>query len=314
MKLVFLEPIGIPQTKLETMVNETIGSKIEVVYYHTRVEDPQTLIERSKDADVVVLSNIQFRKEIIEQCHNLKMICVAFTGVDHIDTAYCKERDIMICNCAGYSTVAVSDLVFGFVIDLARKIIPCDKVTREGGTKDGLVGFELEGKKFGIIGAGAIGMRTAAIAKAFGCEVFAYSRTVKVVEGINFVDLDTLLSTCDIISLHVPLTDYTRGLINAYTLALMKPSAILINTARGPVVNYKDLADALKKGIIAGAAVDVFEIEPPIPADHVLFGVPNLIVTPHIAFASQQAFEKRAGIVINNIDKWLLDTPQNIII
>lgn len=311
MKLVFLEPLGIPQDKLEAMVDDTIGNRMEIVYYNTRVEDKQTLIERSKEAEVVVLSNIGFRREVIEQCPNLKMICVAFTGVDHIDTAYCKERNIMICNCAGYSTVAVADLVFGFVIDLARNIIPCNNITREGGTKDGLVGFELAGKKFGIIGAGAIGLRTASVAKAFGCEVFIYSRTVKEVEGISFVDLDTLLSTCDIVSLHVPLTEHTKGLINAEKLSLMKPNAILINTARGPVVNSEDLADALKRGTIAGAAVDVFEIEPPIPVDHVLFDAPNLIVTPHIAFASHQAFYKRAMIVVDNIDKWLLGRPQN---
>ncbi len=313
MKLVFLEPLGIPQDKLKNMVDDTIGNRMEIIYYPTRVEDTQTLIDRSKEADVVVLSNIGYRREVLEQCPNLKLICVAFTGVDHIDTAYCKEKDIMICNCAGYSTVAVSDLVFGFVIDLARNIIPCDKVTREKGTKEGLVGFELAGKKFGIIGAGAIGLRTAAIAKAFGCEVLVYSRTKKDVEGIRFVDLDTLLSTCDIVSLHVPLTEYTKGLINSEKLALMKPSAILVNTARGPVVNAEDLAEALKKGIIAGAAVDVYEIEPPIPVDHVLFGAPNLIATPHIAFASHQAFLKRAGIVIDNIDKWLLGSPQNML-
>ncbi|RII36499.1 hydroxyacid dehydrogenase [Clostridium chromiireducens] len=312
MKLVILEPLGIDKDKLLGMAKDTLGNEIEIIYYDTRVEETETLIERSKDADVVVLSNLPYKKEVIENCPNLKMICVAFTGVDHVAMDYCKEKDIMVCNCAGYSTVAVADLVFGMVISLYRNIISCDKVTREGGTKNGLVGFELEGKKFGVVGAGAIGMRTARIAKAFGCEVYAYSRTKKEVEGIQFVDLDTLMSTCDIISLHVPLNENTKGLINSEKLLLMKESAILINTARGPVVDSAALAEALNSGKIAGAGVDVFEVEPPIPVNHVLFGAKNLLVTPHVAFATAEAFEKRAVIVFDNIEKWLKGTPQNV--
>jgi phosphoglycerate dehydrogenase-like enzyme len=312
MKLVILEPLGVNKDNLLGMAKETLGNKVDIVYYDTRVEDTETLIERSKDADAVVLSNLPYKKEVIENCHNLKMICVAFTGVDHVAMDFCREKDIMVCNCAGYSTVAVADLVFGMVISLYRNIIPCDRVTREGGTKNGLVGFELEGKKFGVIGAGAIGIRTAMIAKAFGCEVYAYSRTKKEVEGIQFVDMDTLMSTCDIISLHVPLNESTKGLINSEKLSLMKKSAILINTARGPVVDSLALAEALNSGKIAGAGVDVFEVEPPIPVDHVLFGAKNLIVTPHVAFATAEAFEKRAVIVFDNIEKWLKGTPQNV--
>ncbi|MEQ8197344.1 MAG: 2-hydroxyacid dehydrogenase [Clostridiaceae bacterium] len=312
MKLVILEPLGVNKDKLLSMAKDALGNEIEIIYYDTRAEDTETLIERSKEADAVVLSNLPYKKEVIENCPSLKMICVAFTGVDHVAMDYCKEKKITVCNCAGYSTAAVADLVFGMVISLYRNIIPCDKVTREGGTKDGLVGFELEGKKFGVVGAGAIGMRTAMIAKAFGCEVYAYSRTKKDIEGIEFVDLDTLMSTCDIVSLHVPLNETTKGLINKEKLSLMKKSAILINTARGPVVNSDALAEALNSGEIAGAGVDVFEVEPPIPVEHVLFGAKNLIVTPHIAFATAQAFEKRAVIVFDNIQQWLIGTPQNV--
>jgi phosphoglycerate dehydrogenase-like enzyme len=312
MKLVILEPLGISKDKLLGMAKDTLGDKVDVIYYDTRVEDTETLIERSKDADAVVLSNLPYKKEVIENCPNLKMICVAFTGVDHVAMDYCKERNITVCNCAGYSTVAVADLVFGMVISLYRNIIPCDTVTREGGTKNGLVGFELAGKKFGIVGAGAIGVRTAMIAKAFGCEVYAYSRTKKEIEGVEFIDLDTLMSTCDIVSLHVPLNENTKGLINKENLSLMKKNAILINTARGPVVDSEALAEALNSGKIAGAGVDVFEVEPPIPVNHVLFGAKNLIVTPHVAFATAEAFEKRAVIVFDNIEKWLKGTPQNV--
>lgn len=313
MKLKFLEPLGIPQEQLKEMVDRTLGDRVDAVYYDTREEDEATLIERSRDADCVVLSNFKYGREVISQCPNLKMICVAFTGVDHVDVDYCRERGITVCNCAGYSTVAVADLVFAFAIDLARNVIACDRAVREGGTKNGLVGYELEGKKFGVIGAGAIGRRVMGIAQAFGCQVYAFSRTKKEIEGVNFVSLDELLGTCDIVSLHVPLNDATRGMIGEKELAKMKKEAFLINTARGPVVDSGALAEALKNGVIAGAATDVFEMEPPVPADHVLFDCPNLIATPHVAFASAQAFEKRAVIVCDNIEKWMDGAPQNVI-
>ncbi len=313
MKLTILEPLGVEKEKFLKMANDVLGDRVEIKFYETRVEDTETLIERSKDADIVVLSNFKYKKEVIEKCPNLKMICVAFTGVDHVDMEYCRERGIMVCNCAGYSTVAVADLVFGLLISIYRNIIACDKVTREEGTKNGLVGFELEGKKFGVIGTGAIGMRVANIAKAFGCEVYAYSRTVKEGNGINYVDLNTLLSTCDIVSLHVPLNDSTKGLINKDNIKLMKKNAVLINTARGPVVDSEALADALKSGKVAGAGVDVFEVEPPIPSSHILFGAPNLVVTPHVAFATKESMVKRAEIVFDNIDKYLEGKPQNVI-
>ncbi|MCI8649533.1 MAG: hydroxyacid dehydrogenase [Anaerotruncus sp.] len=313
MKLVILEPLGIDKAKLFGMLERKLSKQVETVYYDTRVEDVPTLIERSKDADIVVLSNFQYRKEVIEHCPQLKMICVAFTGVDHVDVDYCKERGITVCNCAGYSTVAVADLVFGLVIGLYRRIVACNTVTRESGTKNGLVGFELAGKKFGVIGTGAIGCRVAAIAQAFGCEVFAYSRTKKELPGVTYTDLDTLLGCCDIVSLHVPATAQTKGLINAEKLALMKPSAILINTARGPVVDSAALAQALNEGKLAGAGIDVFEGEPPIAQDHPLLHAANTIVTPHVAFATAESMEKRAVIVFENIERWLAGKPQNVI-
>lgn len=313
MKLKFLEPLGIPQAQLKNMVEESLGNRVEAVYYDTREEDTSVLIERSKDADCVVLSNFRYGKEVISQCPNLKMICVAFTGVDHVDVDYCRERGITLCNCAGYSTVAVADLVFGFAINLARHVIVCDQVIRKEKTKDGLIGYELEGKKFGVVGVGAIGSRVIHIAQAFGCQVYAFSRTKKEMEGVTFVSLDKLLEICDIVSLHIPLNDNTLGMIGQDQLAKMKKTAFLINTARGPVVDSNALAEALKNGTIAGAAVDVFEMEPPVPSDHVLFDCPNLIATPHVAFASEQAFKKRAVIVCENIKRWLNGTPQNVV-
>lgn len=312
MKLVIIEPIGVQTEKLMEMAKEALGNQVEIVAYDTKTTDTKELIKRGKDADIIVVSNLPLNREVILGCEKLKLLSVAFTGIDHIAMDACKEKGVMVCNCAGYSTVAVADLVFGMLISLYRNIIPCDEVCREEGTKDGLIGFELEGKKFGIVGFGAIGSRVAKIAMAFGCEVYAYSRTKKEMPGVTFTDLDTLLETCDVVSLHTPLNESTKGLINKERIAKMKANAILINTARGPVVDSNALADALKEGRIAGAGIDVFEIEPPIKSDHPLFHTPNTIVTPHIAFASKEALLKRAVIVFENVKKWLENEPQNV--
>lgn len=313
MKLVIIEPLGVQKEKLLTIAREATQDKIEIVYYDTKVTDTKTLIERGKDADIIVVSNLPLNADVIEGCKKLKMLAVAFTGVDHIAMDKCREKNITVCNASGYSNAAVSDLVFGLIISSYRNIIECNEVVRNEGTKDGLVGFELENKNFGVVGTGAIGMRVAKIAQAFGCRVYAYSRTKKSVEGIIYTDLNSLLSTCDIVSLHVPLNDSTKGLINDENIKLMKKNAILINTARGPVVDSKALADALNNDLIAGACVDVFENEPPILKNHALLNAKNLIATPHVAFATKEALVKRAVIVFDNVVAFLNGKPVNVI-
>lgn len=312
MKLVIIEPLGVEKEKLLSMAAAALPADLEIVYYDTRVTGTNELIERGKDADIIAVSNLPMNADVIRGCGNLKMLSVAFTGIDHIAMDACREKGVLVSNCAGYSTAAVADLVFGMVIALYRRLTACNEVVRKEGTKDGLVGFELEGKKFGVIGTGAIGLRVARIAQAFGCEVYAYSRTVKDVEGIRYVSMDELLSSCDIVSLHTPLTEATRGLIGKEELAKMKPTALLINTARGPVVDSAALADALNCGQIAGAGIDVFETEPPIAPDHPLLTAKNVIATPHVAFATREALVKRAVIVFDNVKKWLDGTPQNV--
>lgn len=312
MKLVILEPLGVEEEKLLALAEEKLGNRAEIVYYDTRVTDPDTLAGRAEDADIAVISNLPFKKEVMERCPKLKMLSVAFTGVDHVDMDYCHERGILVSNCAGYSNTAVSELVFGLALSLYRRIIECDRAVRAGKDKTGLVGLELSGKKFGIIGMGAIGTRTAQLAKAFGCEVLGFNRSPRQIEGVRMTDLDTLLSECDIVSLHVPLTDETKGLIGERELSLMKPDAVLINTARGPVVDSRALAAALKEGRLAGAAVDVYETEPPIAQDHPLLTAPNVTATPHVAFATKEALYQRAAIVFDNVAGYLEGRPQNV--
>ena len=312
MKLVIIEPLGVEDEKLLQMAKEALPESVEITYYNTRVTDTDTLIERGKDADIIAVSNLPLNADVIRGCANLKMLAVAFTGVDHIAMDVCRERGITVCNCSGYSNAAVADLVFGMIVALYRNLPACGQAVRNGKTKDGLIGFELEGKKFGVVGTGAIGLKVAAVAQAFGCQVYAYSRTKKEIPGITYVDLDTLLAECDIVSLHTPLNDGTRGLINGERLAKMKPNAVLINTSRGPVVDSAALAEALNSGKIAGAGIDVFEGEPPIPADHPLLTAKNVIATPRIGFATKEALVKRAVIVFDNIVKWMAGTPQNV--
>ena len=202
---------------------------------------------------------------------------------------------------------SVAELTLGMMLSLLRNVPQVDARCREGKTKDGLVGFELKGKTVGIIGTGAIGQRTAQLCSAFGCKVIAYNGFSKKEnsELITYLPLKEMLEQADIVALHCPLTEQSRHLINEETIGYMKKSAILINAARGPVVDSDALAKALNDGRIAGAGIDVFEVEPPLQTDHPLLHAKNTIVTPHVAFATKESMEIRAEIVFRNIDQWL---------
>lgn len=316
MKIVVMEPLGVALEKINALAAALQAAGHEFVYYTSKEAQQDKLLERVQDADIIMLANQPLSAEIINACPKLKMLSVAFTGVDHVALDACRARNILVCNAAGYSTNAVAELTFGLAISVIRNIVPCDARCRKAGTKDGLVGFELFGKTFGVVGTGAIGARVAKIAAAFGCRVLAYSRTAKqelVDAGVQYVSLDELLAQSDFVSLHVPLTDATRGLINADAIAKMKQGAVLLNTARGPVVDSAALAEALNAGKLAGAGIDVFEGEPPIAEDHPLCSAKNTVLTPHVAFASREALETRADIVFANIEKWLNGAPQNVV-
>ena len=316
MKIICMEPLGVSQEKIASLVAPLEAAGHEFVYYTTKETDQEKLLVRVKDADILMLANQPLSAAIIEQCHNLKMLDVAFTGVDHVGLEAARARGIVACNAAGYSTNAVAELTFGLAISAIRNIVAVDARCREGGTKDGLVGFELFGKTFGVVGTGAIGCRVAKIAQAFGCRVLAYSRTVKpelASEGVEYVDLDTLLAQADFVSLHVPMTAATAQMINAASIAKMKDGAVLINCARGGVVDSEALAAALNSGKLAAAGIDVFENEPPLAVEHPLLHAKNTVVTPHVAFASKEALETRADIVFANIDAFLAGKPQNLV-
>ena len=312
MKIVVIEPLGVDKSQLEELAAGLVPDA-GLVCYDSRSEDAEELIRRGSDAEIIVLANQPISDEVVSGWKQAKLIAVAFTGVDHIPIETCRKQKITVCNCAGYSTAAVSDLVFGMLISLYRNIEACGKAVREEKTRDGLIGFELEGKNFGVIGTGAIGTRVLTIAQAFGCRTYAYSRTEKEIEGVTYTDLETLLSICDIVSVHVPLTNETRGMLNAENMKLMKPSAVLINTARGPVVDAESLAECLNNRQISGACVDVFDTEPPLSKDLPILHAENLIAAPHIGFATKEALVKRAKMVFENIQAFMDGTPKNMV-
>lgn len=316
MKIVILEPLGVSEKELRDIAKPITDKGHELIIHNDKTLEINELKERAKDAEVLVLANMPLKGEVINSSDNLKMISIAFTGVDHVDLKACREKELMVCNAAGYSTPSVAELTFGLIFSVYRNIVPLDKAAREGKTKDGYSQKDLAGKTMGIIGTGAIGSKVAEVALAFGCRVLAYNRTEKdtlKAKGVKYVTMEELLEESDIVTIHTPLNEATKALINAERITLMKKSAILINTARGPIVDNNALAKALEEGRIAGAGIDVFDIEPPLSTEYELLKAPNCVVTPHIGFATKEAMVRRAHITLGNIEKWLEKNPQNVI-
>lgn len=309
MKIVEIEPIFTNKIARNNFVQYLKNH--DFVSYETRPVNEAEFIDRAMDADAIIVSNIPVTKTILSQCKKLKMISVAFTGLDHLDLEECNRRGILVENSAGYSTGAVAELTLGLILDMLRKITELDSSTRSLSSRNGFVGLELAGKNVGIIGAGAIGSKVGKILYFLGCTVYFTGRNLKsdTLWG-NYLPLAELLNKSDIITLHLPLTPETENLINADTIAQMKDGAFLVNTARGKVVNYEALSEALKSGKIAGAAIDVFEVEPPILSTHPLLSAPNCVLTPHIAYATKEALENRAEIASKNILDWLDDMEE----
>ena len=304
-KVVIMESLGISREELDGLKKQFEG-EVQFTEYE-KVADIPTLISEAKDADAMIIANMPMPGEVISACDNLKYIDVAFTGLDHVGLSAAREKGITVTNASGYSNEAVAELVIGMAISMLRHIPETQERVRSGGTKDGLVGCELRGKTVGIIGYGNIGSRTGELMHAFGCNILAQSRSVHsdYPAWVHQVSQEELLRQSDIVVLHCPLNDSTRGMIDYGKLSMMKPTAILINVARGPVTNEDDLARALKEGKIAGAAIDVFTKEPPLPADTQMLSAPNTLLTPHIAFATKESMSLRAEIVFNNLRKWL---------
>ncbi len=303
--VVLMEGLGIPAAELEALEARFAG-EAEFTHYD-RTTDIPTLIDRAKDADAMILANMPMPAEVLRACPKLQFIDIAFTGVDHVGLEAARERGIKVSNASGYSTEAVAELTLGMALSAARNLRQVEDRCRMGGTKDGLVGWELKGKTVGVVGLGKIGTRTAELFHAFGAKILAASRTVHAdaPAWVEQVSLEELLRRADLVCLHCPLNASTRGLIGQRELSLMKPAAILINAARGPVVDAEALGKALEEGRIAGACLDVFDKEPPLDPETPILRAPHTLVTPHVAFATRESMTLRAQIVFDNLRAWL---------
>jgi D-3-phosphoglycerate dehydrogenase len=315
MNISLLEPLGIPEEMVRDLAKGFTDAGHTFTYYDTKTTEIEELKRRSTGQDIVMIANNPYPNEVVSAADSLKMIAVAFTGVDHVGLDACKEKGVMVCNCAGYSNTSVAELVLGMTIQVMRKVSDCDAAVRQGKTSAGLAGTEIAGKTVGIIGCGQIGFRTAKLFQAFGAKVLACARhereEVKAA-GISYTDLDTLLAESDIVSLHTPSNPETKGMISGEKLARMKPTAIFINCARGPIVDNQALAQALNEGKLAGAAIDVFDMEPPLPEDYPLLHAKNALLTPHVAFLTQESMLRRAKIEFDNVSAYLSGNPVNI--
>ena len=315
MNISLIEPIGVSRAMIDALAAPIRAQGHTFTYYDTKTTDPQELIRRSMGCEVVMIANNPYPDAVVRAADRLKMLDVAFTGIDHVGLDACREKGVTVCNAANYSNQTVAELAVGMAIDLLRHVIPADIAVRQGGTSAGLTGREICGKTVGIVGLGRIGAITARLFMAFGAKVIAHSRTEKddmKALGIEYMPLDQLMAEADIVSVHVPSNAATRGMISREMIGRMKPTALLINCARGPIVDNVALAEALNAGRIAGAGIDVFNVEPPIPSDEPLLHARNALLTPHVAFLSEEAMVRRARIVFDNLAAYLRGEPENV--
>ena len=284
----------------------------QVIYYDLTLKEE--VANRIKDANIVLTNKVVLNEENLKDTTNLELICEMATGYNNIDIKYAKEKKIAVTNVTGYSTTTVAQHTFAMLLHLYDNISYFDNFIKSGEYSSSVMFTNLEmpykdlcGKVWGIIGLGNIGKRVAKIAQAFGARVVYYSTSGKNSDSdYARVEFDSLLKQCDIISIHAPLNEKTEGLINYEAFTKMKKDAVIINVARGPIIVDEDLARAIDEDIIGGAALDVFKVEP-IPADNALVNIKNkdkLVLTPHIAWASEEARNRLFADLLENISAY----------
>ena len=287
------------------------------VRYYPRTENETDTIVRAQDADIILLNKVPITANIIDHCPNIKLICVLATGYNVIDCAAAAKRNIPVCNVPGYGTDSVAQFTIALLLELCHQIGHHNQVVHQGKWSNcpnfcfwDTPQMELAGKTLGIIGYGAIGKAVGKIAQALGMHVIAYSRTKR--PGNEYVSLDELFARSDVISLHCPLFPETEKIINAESIDKMKDGVILLNTARGGLLDEEAVLDALIRGKIRGAAVDVVTAEP-ISRENPLLRAPNCIITPHIAWAPIEARQRILDITVESIRMYLNGTPVNVV-
>ena len=314
MKIVILDGYTANPGDLSWKELETLGEL--VVYDRTRADETVT---RAADAEVVLTNKVLITKDVIAQLPRLKYVGVLATGYNVVDIEAAHQRGIIVTNVPAYSTESVAQMVFAHLLTVTNRVEHysvqnrADRWTNSAdfSYSDTLL-TELAGKTFGIVGLGNIGKRVAQIAQAFGMNVIAFTSKTTLPDGIKKVELSELFAHSDVLSLHCPLTPDTHHLINADTLKLMKPTAILINTGRGPLIDDQAVADALKAKRLYAFCADVLTEEPP-KADNPLLGLPNAYTTPHIAWATVEARARLVQVAIDNVKAFANGKPQNVV-
>ena len=316
MKIVILEGHAVNPGDLSWDFLNAFG---QVVLYPDTPEDQ--VLPRCQEADILLTNKSPITRQVIRQCPNLKLICVLATGYNAVDCQAASRRGIPVCNVPAYSSQAVAQFTFALLLELCSRVGHHDHAVHQGRWSScpsfcfwDTPQMELAGKTMGIIGFGSIGMRVGKIAAAFGMEVLAYSRSRRPGgEAIaKYVSLDTLLARSDVVSLHCPLTEQTHGIIGRSAIDKMKDGAMLLNTARGPLIDEQAVADALAIGKLRGVAVDVLCREPADPSCPLLCA-PNCIITPHMAWAPVETRRRLLDVTKENISAFLNGTPKNVV-
>ena len=315
MKIVFLDAATIGGD-VDLSLYEKYG---ELKVYNTTTQEE--FAEHVGDSDVIIINKLKVGRQNLPACKNVKLVCVTATGYDNIDTEYCKENGIAVCNVVGYSTQNVAQLTLAMVLSLFCHLTEYNRSVADGRyTRGGVANIltpvyhEIYGKTWGIVGYGNIGKQVGVVAKAMGCRVIVYKRTP--IEGEECVDIDTLCRESDIISVHTPLNDGTRGLISRERIASMKDGAILVNVARGAVCDEEALADAILQNKLGGVGIDVYSKEP-FGEDHPMSkiaGLDNVILTPHMAWGSYEARQRCCEEIALNIESYLKGERRNRIV
>jgi glycerate dehydrogenase len=312
-RVVFLD-----RASLKAKVRKPSCASEYVEYEKTAIAE---IVPRLQGASVAIINKVPMRADTLKQLPQLKLIAVAATGYDVVDVAYCKEHGIAVANIRNYAVHTVPEHAFALILALRRNILAYRQDVENGvwNRSEQFCFFthdigDLHGATLGIIGEGAIGQATAAIGRAFGMRVLFADHPPPKMEGVTFTPHDQLLAEADVISLHCPLLPSTRNLINLEAFHKMKRNALLINTARGGLVDEAALIKALDLGLIAGAGFDVLTVEPPRNGNPLLdVRRPNFILTPHVAWASDGAMQFLADQLIDNIELWCAGTPQHLV-
>ncbi len=278
--------------------------------HHKNLKAEDELLAASANAEILIGNKIIFSEALIRELPSLKLICVAATGYNNVDLQACKSRGIQVCNVSGYSTPGVCHQVFALIFGLINRVETYSKEVKQGAwasqeyfSYQHQPWSELEGKVLGIFGFGTIGQAVARVGLAFGMRVIACKRKAMTFPEVEFVSREELFHSSDVLTLHASLNEHTEGLVNRATLAQMKSSAILINTARGGLIHEKDLAEALKNRVIKGAGLDVMVDEPP-ALNHEFYGLDNCLITPHQAWSSRESRERLLNGIVENIKSY----------